>query len=101
MVITMPHPQREGLRMVGSPIKLSDTPVAYSLPPPLLGEHTVEVLQESLGYTTEKIIQLEEQGVIRTLKKSEWVYKTEGKKNIYWTGHVAEQQNKIYWILDQ
>ena len=37
------------LRLVGSPLKFSETPVAYRLPPPKLGEHTEEVLKELFG----------------------------------------------------
>ncbi|MFT3892640.1 MAG: CoA transferase [Anaerolineales bacterium] len=46
MVIHMQHPTIEELPLVGSPLKFSDTPVEYKLPPPRLGEHTEEVLKE-------------------------------------------------------
>ncbi|MBI5353269.1 MAG: CoA transferase [Chloroflexi bacterium] len=54
MLIKMDHPMIGELPLVGSPLKLSDTPVEYRLPPPLMGEHTHEVLK-SLGYTQEQI----------------------------------------------
>ena len=41
--------------LVGSPIKMSATPVRYGLPPPRLGEHTDEVLSDLLGYSAEQI----------------------------------------------
>ncbi len=41
--------------LVGSPIKMSVTPVRYGLPPPRLGEHTQAVLSELLGYSAEQI----------------------------------------------
>lgn len=50
MEITMEHPLAEnGVRLIGNPVKFSDTPVTYRRPPPLLGEHTDEVLAEMLG----------------------------------------------------
>ncbi|MCH7345971.1 CoA transferase [Pelomonas sp. CA6] len=63
MVVPMPHPLSDGLRVVGSPIKLSATPVSYRLAPPLLGQHTDEVLGE-LGLNTDRIRGLREQGVV-------------------------------------
>jgi crotonobetainyl-CoA:carnitine CoA-transferase CaiB-like acyl-CoA transferase len=51
MRISMPHPLAAGrhVDLIGSPIKLSDTPVSYRRSPPTLGEQTDEVLQEVLG----------------------------------------------------
>jgi crotonobetainyl-CoA:carnitine CoA-transferase CaiB-like acyl-CoA transferase len=46
MTVPTPHPLSDGLRLVASPIKLSVTPVQYRRPPPLLGEHTAEVLAQ-------------------------------------------------------
>jgi crotonobetainyl-CoA:carnitine CoA-transferase CaiB-like acyl-CoA transferase len=45
-------------------LKFSDTPVEYKLPPPRLGEHTEDILTGLLGYSSEKIIDLKESGVI-------------------------------------
>ena len=44
MAVTVPHPDNPDLELVGNPIKLSRTPVSYDKPPPLLGEHTEQVL---------------------------------------------------------
>ena len=45
MLIHMQHEEIGNLKLVGSPLKLSDTPVNYRRPPPRLGEHTEEVLK--------------------------------------------------------
>jgi formyl-CoA transferase len=49
MVVPMQHKEIRDLRLVGSPLKFSETPVEYRLPPPRLGEHTEEVLKELFG----------------------------------------------------
>ena len=63
MVVGMDHPLSDSLRVVASPIKLSETPVAYRLPPPLMGQHTDEVLAE-LGHGPEAIAAWRQDGVI-------------------------------------
>ncbi len=54
MLVKLPHPTAGEVKMVGNPIKMSATPVEYRQAPPLLGQHTEEILQE-LGYTLEDI----------------------------------------------
>jgi crotonobetainyl-CoA:carnitine CoA-transferase CaiB-like acyl-CoA transferase len=54
--------------MVGSPVKLSDTPVEYKRPAPMLGEHTDEVLGARLGLSAEALELLKDKGVIEQLK---------------------------------
>jgi crotonobetainyl-CoA:carnitine CoA-transferase CaiB-like acyl-CoA transferase len=49
MVTRWTHPARDAVELVASPMKLSATPVRTDLPPPLLGQHTEEVLREVLG----------------------------------------------------
>jgi len=46
MLVRMQHSTIGNLPLVGSPLKFSDTSVVYKLPPPRLGEHTEEVLDE-------------------------------------------------------
>lgn len=64
MQITMPHPFGAPIDLVGSPLKLSATPVAYTLPPPMLGQHTDEVLRTVLGLSDKDIGDLKAGGVI-------------------------------------
>jgi crotonobetainyl-CoA:carnitine CoA-transferase CaiB-like acyl-CoA transferase len=64
MVDTWSHPLREEVRLVASPIKMSGTPVRTDRPPPLLGQHTSEVLEELLGCDAQRIDMLKQQGAI-------------------------------------
>jgi crotonobetainyl-CoA:carnitine CoA-transferase CaiB-like acyl-CoA transferase len=64
MVDTWQHPLHAGLKLVASPLKLGSTPVRRDLPPPLLGQHTDEVLQGLLGYGPERLAALREGKVI-------------------------------------
>lgn len=59
----MPHPLAGTVPQVASPMRLSETPVAYRQPPPLLGEHTQTVLAEVLKLDADTIAQLAQQGV--------------------------------------
>lgn len=47
MTVPVPHPDNPDLRLVASPLKLSATPVAYRRAPPLLGQHSQEILAEA------------------------------------------------------
>ena len=60
----MPHPTAGKVNLVRSPMRLSETPVVENRPPPLLGEHTHEILQEKLGLTELQIKSLKDQGII-------------------------------------
>jgi crotonobetainyl-CoA:carnitine CoA-transferase CaiB-like acyl-CoA transferase len=44
MAVPVPHPLTDALKLVASPIKMSATPPTVRRAPPLLGEHTQEVL---------------------------------------------------------
>lgn len=64
MVVEMPHPTGATIKMTGIPVKFSGTPGRIVLPPPLLGQHTEEVLKE-IGYSQEEISALASSGVIQ------------------------------------
>ena len=64
MLVEMEHSVTGKYKLVGSPMKLSETPVQYRIPPPLLGEHTEEVLRDILGYGQAQISRLREKKVI-------------------------------------
>jgi crotonobetainyl-CoA:carnitine CoA-transferase CaiB-like acyl-CoA transferase len=64
MVDEWTHPLQPDLRLVASPMKLSETPVRRELPPPLLGQHTDEVLAGVLGWDAARIEGLRNEGVI-------------------------------------
>ena len=57
MTVEMPHPLSGSVRLVASPMKFSATPVQYRRPPPLLGEHTAQILGE-FGLTDAEIAAL-------------------------------------------
>jgi crotonobetainyl-CoA:carnitine CoA-transferase CaiB-like acyl-CoA transferase len=64
MVTTWEHPLQPELRLVSSPIKMSATPVRTERPPPLLGQHTDEVLRELLDCADDRILELKKNRVI-------------------------------------
>lgn len=62
MVVKTEHPTAGTLRLLGTPIRLYDTPRTLRYPPPNLGEHNTEILME-IGYTKEEIAAFEREGV--------------------------------------
>jgi crotonobetainyl-CoA:carnitine CoA-transferase CaiB-like acyl-CoA transferase len=66
MVLEMNHPATGDapVKLIASPINLSETPVTYRRSPPMLGEHTEDVLREELAMSEEEIAGLKEQGVV-------------------------------------
>jgi crotonobetainyl-CoA:carnitine CoA-transferase CaiB-like acyl-CoA transferase len=64
MVVSVDHPQAGELRMLGRPIKFPGAPQGPLEAPPLLGQHTAEVLQRELGLSAERVNELRQAGVI-------------------------------------
>jgi crotonobetainyl-CoA:carnitine CoA-transferase CaiB-like acyl-CoA transferase len=64
MVNQWQHPLAGPVNLVASPLKLGATPVRTDLPPPLLGEHTEQVLRDLLAWDEARIAQLRAQEVI-------------------------------------
>ncbi|TCO81033.1 crotonobetainyl-CoA:carnitine CoA-transferase CaiB-like acyl-CoA transferase [Plasticicumulans lactativorans] len=62
--VDLPHPLAGSVPGVGSPLKLSATPVEYGGAPPTLGQHTDSVLGELLGYPRDAIERLRAHGVV-------------------------------------
>jgi len=62
--IDLPHPGAGSAPLVANPIRLSATPPDYAAAPPLLGQHTHEILQGLLGLPESETRRLCEQGVI-------------------------------------
>jgi CoA:oxalate CoA-transferase len=58
------HPVAGQIRMVGPPVRLSETPGAVRRPAPLVGQHTESVLREVLGMKDDEIARLREDGAI-------------------------------------
>jgi crotonobetainyl-CoA:carnitine CoA-transferase CaiB-like acyl-CoA transferase len=62
LIVQIEHPAMGNAKSIANPIRFSNTPVSYRLPPPLLGEHTGEILK-SLGYTDEEVKAMTENAV--------------------------------------
>ena len=65
VVVEMEHAAAPaGVKVIANPVRLSETPPDYRLPPPVLGEHTEQVLGERLGLSAQRLAELREVGVI-------------------------------------
>jgi crotonobetainyl-CoA:carnitine CoA-transferase CaiB-like acyl-CoA transferase len=65
-VVEMPHAASADakVKVVANPVRLSETPVDYRIAPPLLGEHTGQVLHELLGLGAQAVAELRAKGVV-------------------------------------
>ena len=64
MVVEMAHGSGETVKVIANPVKLSATPPSYRSPPPVLGEHTEEVLASVLKMSASDIAALREKGIL-------------------------------------
>lgn len=64
MVVGIEHPLTDTLKLAGIPYKLSESPGTIRMAPPLLGQHTDEVLRQRLGRSDTDIADLRRDGVI-------------------------------------
>lgn len=64
MVKTINHPACGEMKLVNTPVKYSDSEPSIRTPPPLLGQHTNEVLQELLGMQDEEVSKLRAEGIV-------------------------------------
>jgi crotonobetainyl-CoA:carnitine CoA-transferase CaiB-like acyl-CoA transferase len=64
MLVEIDHPVAGKIKQIGTPIKLSETPVTYRSPPPELGEHTEELLSGLVGLSKEQIKALKKARII-------------------------------------
>ena len=63
MEVRAPHPAAGQVRMVANPIRFSATPITHEVAPPLLGQHTAEVLSGVLGVAEAEIARLRREGI--------------------------------------
>jgi len=64
MVVKLPHPKAGAITVMGVPVRLGATPGAASTPPPLLGQHTDEILTRLLRIPKAKVDKLRAAGVV-------------------------------------
>lgn len=64
VLTSMPHPLLGTIPVIANPVKFSATPVRYERPPPLLGQHTDEILAERLGLNAEQIAALKSDRIV-------------------------------------
>ena len=68
-VLSLAHPRIGAIKVMSNPIKSNNMKVTTDIPPPMLGEHTQEVLSW-LGYSNEEITDLLRRGIARSLASS-------------------------------
>ena len=64
MVKEIDHPSCGSLKLVNTPVKWSESKPGIRLPPPMLGQHTNEILEDMLGMSKDTIDSLKADGVV-------------------------------------
>ena len=64
MLVEIEHPRLGKIKLVGNPLKFSDMPAQLRLPPPILGQHTQEILESLAEYSKDTIEEYRRKGVI-------------------------------------
>ena len=64
MKIELPHAVAGKVSLVASPMRFSGTPIKHEVPPPALGQHTDEILRQSLKKSDAEIAKLKADGVV-------------------------------------
>ena len=63
MIVSLAHPKAESVKVFGVPIRLQATPGGVSAPPPLLGQHTDEILTRVAGLSRGEVARLRARGI--------------------------------------
>ncbi len=64
MVVELDHPKAGPIRVIGSPLNFSDSQLRPYEPPALLGQHTLAILRDKLGYSEAEIAAMQEAGAV-------------------------------------
>lgn len=64
MVQTIEHPSCGPIKVISPPVKYSNAEASIRSPPPLLGEHTDELLRDMAGLSSEEIEGLRRKGIV-------------------------------------
>jgi crotonobetainyl-CoA:carnitine CoA-transferase CaiB-like acyl-CoA transferase len=70
MVAHIEHPRAGKIRVIGSPLKMMGTPLRAPFAPPLLGQHTADVLSHELGYDEDRIRDLQKRAIVMQCESS-------------------------------
>jgi len=64
LIVEVPHPTAGSIRLIGPPYKFERTPASVERHPPLLGEHTAEILRQKLGLSDQQLTDLRSAGAL-------------------------------------